>query len=76
MGKFLVIICDKCCKQLLAFRSYKTRHCPYCGHQINITMNKVVAETESIEQARKILDREKRVRGAKMDRENELSFLN
>ncbi len=31
-------------------------------------MNKVVAETESIEQARKILDREKMVRGAKMDR--------
>lgn len=63
MGKFLVIICDKCHKQSLALRSQRTRHCPYCGHQINITMNRVLAEADSIEHARKILTQEKRVHG-------------
>ncbi len=53
--KFLVVICNKCKKSLLAKENHKTRSCPYCGNHIKISNTKVIISTNDVTIAKDIL---------------------
>jgi len=65
MGKFLIVVCEKCKQPSLAFDGQKTRQCPYCGNNIKISVIKVLAKADTPEQARHILAEEKKARAKK-----------
>lgn len=54
---YLVIVCPKCGKLLLANSEQKTRTCPYCQKRIAIAKAIKVAKTETAREASVIIQR-------------------
>jgi DNA-directed RNA polymerase subunit RPC12/RpoP len=60
MASFLIIVCGRCGKLLLAKAEQKARTCPYCGFKVAIEKAKRVASAENAHQASTILRKLKR----------------
>lgn len=52
---YIVVECSKCRRFLLAASDKKTRTCPYCGKRLNLEDARIVAKSESAEEARRLL---------------------
>gem|GEM_PF-2023365 len=52
---YLVIVCPKCQRLLLARQGTKTRQCPYCGGRIGLSKAETLWMTSDIEEARSVL---------------------
>jgi len=52
---FLIVVCGKCGKFLLARAEQKTRTCPYCGFKVSLDRAKRVASAENAYKASTIL---------------------
>ena len=68
--KFLVVICNKCKKSLLANENYKTRSCPYCGNHIKISQTNVLTSTNDVAIAKDILQHYKETNGQRDEKTN------
>lgn len=49
---YLVVECSNCRRFLLAASDKKTRTCPYCGKRVKLEDVRIVAKSESAEEAR------------------------
>jgi DNA-directed RNA polymerase subunit RPC12/RpoP len=58
--RFLIVVCGKCNKLLLAKAEQKARTCPYCGFKVVLEKAKKVASAENAHQASTILRKLKR----------------
>ena len=65
-GMYLVIICYKCGRYLLAKTDQKTRRCPYCEARLVLNRAKRVMTAKTASQASNILRSLKEKRRAKM----------
>ncbi|HDD69723.1 DUF1922 domain-containing protein [Candidatus Bathyarchaeota archaeon] len=63
MTSFLIVVCSRCGKFLLAKAGQKTRTCPYCGSRIILDRCKRVATFEDVGAASAILKKLKREAG-------------
>ena len=54
---YLVIVCPKCGKLLLAYSNQKTRTCPYCRKRIVVSEAVKVAKAESARDASIIIQK-------------------
>ena len=52
---YIVVGCSNCRRFLLAASDKKTRTCPYCGRRVNLEDARIVAKSESAEEARRLL---------------------
>jgi RNA polymerase subunit RPABC4/transcription elongation factor Spt4 len=52
---YIVVECSNCRRLLLAASDKKTRTCPYCGKRVNLEDARIVAKSESAEEARRLL---------------------
>jgi DNA-directed RNA polymerase subunit RPC12/RpoP len=48
---YVVIVCSRCAKLLLAKADSKTRHCPYCQTRLVLTKTKAVASAKTAQEA-------------------------
>jgi DNA-directed RNA polymerase subunit RPC12/RpoP len=53
--QYLVVECAHCNRFLLALSSNETRTCPYCGKRLRVGHAKVLARSETAEEARLVL---------------------
>jgi rRNA maturation endonuclease Nob1 len=53
--QYLVIECTGCNRFLLAISTNETRTCPYCGKRLRVGDVKVLARSETAEEARLVL---------------------
>lgn len=60
MASFLIVVCGRCGKLLLAKTGQKARTCPYCGFKVAVEKAKKVASAENAHQASTILRKLKR----------------
>lgn len=52
---YLVVQCTNCSRFLLATSDQRSRSCPYCGKRLSLEDVKVLAKSESAEDARLVL---------------------
>ena len=52
---YIAVECSNCRRFLLATSDKKTRMCPYCGKRVNLQDARIVAKSESSEEARRLL---------------------
>jgi len=60
MVLYIIVVCSKCGRLLLAKKEYKTRTCPYCGFKGYLDKLKKVATAENADDALTILHKLKR----------------
>jgi len=53
--QYLVIECARCNRFLLAVSTNETRTCPYCGKRLRIGHVRILASSETAEEARLVL---------------------
>jgi len=54
---FLIVVCGRCGRFLLARVEQKTRACPYCGFKVLVDKAKKVASAKNVYEASEILRR-------------------
>jgi len=52
---YLVVVCNKCGRLMLAKVSQKTRQCPHCENRIHTEKAKVIASAKTAQEALKLI---------------------